>query len=165
MELFIQIRDGQPYEHPIFADNFQQAFPHIDINNLPREFARFERIPQPTSGAYELVEGPVYQWVDGIVKDVWAVRPMTDTERAVKNEQLTQEAYGVRDFLKTVAQQKINEATTDEARQVWMEYLAQLDAYVVVDPADPKIPPPPVVRPDGVVLSTSAPGSMPSVTG
>ncbi len=165
MELFIQIVDGQPHEHPILGENFRQAFPHIDTNNLPPEFARFERIPAPMPETYEAVDGPVYEWADGVVKDVWTVRPMTDAERAVKNEQLTQSAYNMRDYLKTVAQQKITEATTDSARQAWVDYLAQLDSYVVVDPANPQIPPPPVVRPDGVVLSTSAPGSAPSVTG
>ena len=41
MELFIQIRNGQPFEHPIFGDNFRQAFPDVDVDNLPPEFARF----------------------------------------------------------------------------------------------------------------------------
>jgi hypothetical protein len=165
MELFIQIRDGQPYEHPIFADNFQQAFPHIDANNLPPKFARFERIPQPTPGVYEVVEGPVYQWVDGMVKDVWTVRPMTDAEREVKTQQLIDGAYSMRDFFKTLAQQKIDEATTDQARQVWTGYLAQLDAYTVTDPLNPQVPMPPRIDKDGNVLSTTAPGSAPDVTG
>lgn len=85
MELFIQIRDGQPFEHPIFEGNFREAFPHIDPNNLPPEFARFERIEPPQHGVYEVVLGPSYQWVDGIVKDVWEVRPMTAQE--VSNKQ------------------------------------------------------------------------------
>lgn len=84
MELFIQIRDGQPYEHPIFGDNFREAFPDIDTSNLPPEFARFERIPIPDIGVYEIAEGPVYQWVNGIVKDVWTVRPMTAEEKQQK---------------------------------------------------------------------------------
>jgi hypothetical protein len=165
MELFIQIRDGQPYEHPIFAENFQQAFPHIDTNNLPPEFARFERIPQPAPGVYEVVEGPVYQWVDGMVSDVWTVRPMTDAEREVKTQQLIDGAYSMRDFFKTVAQQKIDEATTDQARQVWTDYLAQLDAYTVTDPVNPQVPMPPRIDKDGNVLTTTAPGSAPDVTG
>lgn len=165
MELFIQIRDGNPHEHPIFEDNFRQAFPDIDTNNLPPEFARFERIPQPIPDTYEVVEGPTYQWVDGIVKDVWVVRPMTDAERVVKNEQLTQGAYNMRDFFKTLAQQKIDEAKTDTMRQAWTNYLAQLDAYVVTDPANPQVPMLPRVNADGTVLTTTAPGSAPSVTG
>jgi hypothetical protein len=80
MKLFIQIRDGQPYEHPILEDNFMEAFPHIDPNNLPSEFAVFERIPQPVVGKYEIYEGVRYEWIDGIVKDVHTVRNMTNEE-------------------------------------------------------------------------------------
>ena len=29
--------------------------------------------------------GVTYQWVDGVVKDVHSVRPMTDAERAVRD--------------------------------------------------------------------------------
>lgn len=84
MELFIQIRNGQPFEHPIFGDNFRQAFPHIDVDNLPPEFARFERVPQNVMpDVFEIVEVR-YEWFDGIVKDVWSVRPMTDQEKSAK---------------------------------------------------------------------------------
>ena len=31
LELYIQIRNGQPVEHPIFADNFKLAFPEVEI--------------------------------------------------------------------------------------------------------------------------------------
>jgi hypothetical protein len=84
MDLYIQIRDGQPYEHPIMGDNFRQAFPAIDTGNLPPEFANFERIPAPKIGPFEVLEGPVYEWDNGIVKDVWTISPMTDEAKAAK---------------------------------------------------------------------------------
>lgn len=84
MELFIQIRNGQPFEHPIFGDNFRQAFPDIDVNNLPPEFAVFERVPQNVQPDVFEVAEVSYQWFDKIVKDVWSVRPMTDQEKAAK---------------------------------------------------------------------------------
>ena len=84
MDLYIQIRDGQPHEHPIMGDNFRQAFPAIDTGNLPPEFANFERIPAPKPGPFDVLEGPVYEWDNGIVKDVWTIRPMTDEEKAAK---------------------------------------------------------------------------------
>lgn len=85
MELFIQIKDGQPYEHPIMGGNFCDAFPDIDLNNLPPEFARFERVDCNIEvGIYE-VPFITYQWVGSIVKDVWYVRSMTDEERAEKD--------------------------------------------------------------------------------
>ena len=89
LELYIQIRDGQPHEHPIFADNFKLAFPDVDVNNLPADrFAKFIRVDQPAIGTYEVYEGVTYQWVDGVVKDVHSVRPMTDEERAAKDAEL-----------------------------------------------------------------------------
>jgi hypothetical protein len=84
MELFIQIKDGQPFEHPIFGDNFREAFPNVDTNNLPLEFARFERIECPyVAGLFE-VDIVSYQWVGNVVKDVWALRPMTQEEKDAK---------------------------------------------------------------------------------
>ena len=57
MELYIQIRNGQPFEHPIFGDNFRQAFPGIDVDNLPPEFAVFQRVPQNVMpGPFEVAE-------------------------------------------------------------------------------------------------------------
>jgi hypothetical protein len=88
LELYIQIRDGQPHEHPIFADNFKMAFPHVDTQNLPDTFAKFIRVEAPTPGTYEVYEGVTYQWVDGVVKDVHSVRPMTDEERAAKDAEI-----------------------------------------------------------------------------
>lgn len=88
MELFIQIRNGQPFEHPIFGDNFRQAFPHIDVDNLPPEFAKFERVERPILGAYQAMiqNEPTYELVDGIWKDVWHVRDMTAEEIAAKQQ-------------------------------------------------------------------------------
>lgn len=84
MKLFIQIKNGQPFEHPIFGDNFQQAFPTIDTNNLPPEFARFERIEPPVISVYEVYEGVTYEQDGDIYKDVHHVRPMTAEEKAAK---------------------------------------------------------------------------------
>jgi hypothetical protein len=165
MELFIRLIDGHPYEHPIYAENLLQAFPHVDINNLTSEFARFERVAPPTAGMYEVVEGPTYQWVDGVVKDVWTTREMTVAERSAKNEQMVQGAYELRDFFKTLALQGINDVESDEVRHALRDYVAVLDSYVVVDPANPMVPLPPRVGDDGAVLTTTAPGAAPYVTG
>ena len=84
MDLFIRIQNGQPFEHPILGDNFRQAFPDVDVDNLPPQFAKFERVPRNvTPGIFEVAELH-YEWFDTIVKDVWSVRPMTDQEKADK---------------------------------------------------------------------------------
>ena len=90
MKLFIQIRNGQPYEHPITETNFLTAFPNIDVNNLPQEFANFERVEQPVVAEYEVLVGVTYEWDNGIVKDVWHIRQMTDEERAVYDNKVLQ---------------------------------------------------------------------------
>lgn len=88
MELFIRIKDGQPFEHPIFGDNFRQAFPDVDVNNLPPEFAKFERVERPALGVYEVLtsEEPTYELVDGVYKDVWHKRDMTVEEKTARKQ-------------------------------------------------------------------------------
>ena len=87
MKLFIRIKNGQPFEHPIFEDNFKQAFPKIDTNNLPPEFAEFKRIEQPIIKVYEIYDGVTYEWDGNIIKDVHHVREMTDEEKIEKQNQ------------------------------------------------------------------------------
>ena len=83
MELYIRIVNGQPFEHPILGDNFRQAFPDVDTNNLPADFARFTRVPKPEVTVFQVVSAqPTYQWVDGGVQDVWEIRDMTAEEKA-----------------------------------------------------------------------------------
>jgi len=165
MELFIQIRDGQPFEHPILGDNFREAFPHIDVNNLPPEFARFERLPDPKNATTFQVDEVRYEWFDGVVKDVWSVREMTQEEKTQKLEALTKTALSHCEFLKIMAQEKLDLSTTDEQRQAWTAYIAQLSAWVLIDPENPKLPPTPRIAADGSVLQVTAPGAEPDVIG
>jgi hypothetical protein len=84
MELFIRIKDGQPFEHPIFGENFRQAFPNVDTSNLPAEFARFVRVEAPVVGVYENYTGVTYELIDGVYKDVHHVVPMTEQQKIDK---------------------------------------------------------------------------------
>ena len=87
MELYIQIRDAQPFEHPIMGDNFRQAFPDIDVNNLPPEFAKFSRFVRPSrtvlpEGPYQVTEVRYALDTDSVSwKDEWYVRDMTAEEK------------------------------------------------------------------------------------
>ena len=91
MELFIQLRNGQPFEHPILGRNFREAFPDVDVNNLPPEFARFERLQPPTLGVYEVCT-TAYERVDNIYTDAHKVRRMSTEEKAAK-QQATKDAW------------------------------------------------------------------------
>ena len=94
MELYIQIRNGQPFEHPILGNNFRQAFPKIDVNSLPPEFAKFERVERPVIGVYQAMvqDEPTYELVGGVYKDVWHVRELTAEEIAAK-QQVVKDAW------------------------------------------------------------------------
>lgn len=84
MTLFIKVANGQAVGHPILENNFRQAFPDIDTNNLPPEFAVFERVEQPVLGAYEVYDGHTYEKDGAIFKDVHHVREMTAEEKTAK---------------------------------------------------------------------------------
>ena len=86
MELFIRIKNGQPFEHPIFGDNFRQAFPYINTNNLPVDFARFNRVQPPVLGVYEKNQTVSYQLINGMYTDVFACEQMTAEEITAKQQ-------------------------------------------------------------------------------
>lgn len=108
MELYIRIKDGQPFEHPIFGDNFRQAFPNVDTNNLPAEFARFVRVPAPMLGPYEKNQTVSYQLVDGVWTDVFSCEQMTAEEIAAR-QQATKDAWAENGFASWV----FNETTCE----------------------------------------------------
>lgn len=84
MKLYIQIKNGVPFEHPISEANFKQAFPNVDVNNLPSDFAEFERVEIPLIGPYEVYEGVTYERDGDVIKDVHHVRQLTLEEKTTK---------------------------------------------------------------------------------
>lgn len=84
MNLFIRVQDGQPFEHPMLEENFRAAFPDVDTENLPPEFARFTRVAPPALSAYEVYEGVTYERFGDGFTDTHHVRLMTDAERLDK---------------------------------------------------------------------------------
>ena len=90
MELYIRIKDGKPFEHPIIKENFQQAFPDIDVNNLPSDFAKFERKERPEIGLYQIYEGCTYELVGDTYRDIHHVREMTTDEASEIDKQLNE---------------------------------------------------------------------------
>lgn len=87
MRLYIQIQDGNPINHPLLEDNVVQVWPEIDLDNPPIDrLAKFERIPQPPVGVYEVYQGVTYEWKENIVSDVHHIRPMTLNEQKEKQD-------------------------------------------------------------------------------
>jgi hypothetical protein len=141
-ELYIQLVDGAPHEHPILGDNFRAAFPDVDPENLPADrFARFVRVHHPEVKTFEVAE-LTYDWVDGVVKDIWTIRPMTGEEEAEKREQMAAEAYAIRDGFVQQCQNMIAQVTEPTGNQVWREVMAEFLTWQIesVDPIMPSFP-------------------------
>jgi hypothetical protein len=83
MNYVIQIKDGATFAHPIAVENLVAAFPGIDLENLPAEFAPFERI-DPISMQRKPYEVFVESYVmeDGVVKDSWSVQEVSAEDKA-----------------------------------------------------------------------------------
>lgn len=79
--LYIKIVDGVAVDHPILEENLVSAFPEINLDRLPANFARFQKTPQPRFGVYELCEHSYAANTEDVYTDVWTVRPMTDHEK------------------------------------------------------------------------------------
>lgn len=130
LELYIQIRDGQPHEHPIFADNLKLAFPDVDINNLPKDqFAKFIRVSQPELGTFEVYEGVTYEWDGDVIKDVHSVRPMNEVERAAKIEVIKVSAENVRKARIEHINGMIASEESTIAKDLWGKCLAEHEAW------------------------------------
>jgi len=92
MKLYIKLENGQPIDHPILKENFIQAFPDIDINNLPETFIEFVRVTRPSNlSTYEIYDGVHYEIIDGVCTDVHTVRAMTIEEKQAKQNQVKED--------------------------------------------------------------------------
>lgn len=90
MRLFIRLLNGEPVNHPIVENNMRSAFPDVDLDNLPADFADFIKVPQPLPD--EMPVGPYQEAVTNYVlasdgksyQDQWSVRNLTAEEKAEK---------------------------------------------------------------------------------
>ena len=88
-EFFIQIKDGQPFEHPLGRNNMQHLFPQHDLDNsVPDNFAVFNRIPRPSpTNPYQKTIGPVYTFNEaGEVYDKWELLELTAAEKIERQD-------------------------------------------------------------------------------
>lgn len=93
MELYIEVdENGNCVNHPILGDNLRDAL-NIEPKDGHPKYEPFIRIQQNVfPQTFEISTGVTYQKIDGVWKDVWGVRPMTDEERAIKQAQLDEES-------------------------------------------------------------------------
>ena len=107
MNLYIQIKDGVPVNHPVFMDNLIQAF-----GKIPNDWEQFIRMQQPNIGAYQVLENeqPTYEKQFGYWMDIWAVRDMTPEEKFAK-QQAVRDTFNSREQAENWSAWTLDEAT------------------------------------------------------
>ena len=151
MELFIQIKNGKPFEHPILGENFRQVFPDVDLNNLPNWVARFIRKEKRPTQLFEVYEGVTYEWDGDCVVDLHHFRPMTDQE---KEKLFTDAETEYKQFLNqefASAQQEILSAT-ETNKLHWQNYMNAISAWSLLDVENPNLPVRPAFNDQGQYL-------------
>jgi hypothetical protein len=86
MNLYIRLKNGQPFEHPVTEDNLSQAFPDLNLINLPEWVMPFERVECPIMDVYDVYEGVTYTITNNVCRDVHNIRPMTSNEKTAKQD-------------------------------------------------------------------------------
>jgi hypothetical protein len=79
MNLYIEVENNLPKNHPAFENNLIEAF-----GNIPDNWVLFNRIDIPLVGVYEIYEGVTYELINGAYTDVHHVRSMTTKEIEAK---------------------------------------------------------------------------------
>ena len=84
MNLYIQIEDGQPINHPAYEENLIEAF-----GAVPAHWEPFVRVKHPTLSEFEKWDDPyvTYEKVDGVWTDIYHIVEITAEEKAAKIEE------------------------------------------------------------------------------
>jgi|APGre2960657373_1045057.scaffolds.fasta_scaffold00235_4 hypothetical protein len=139
MECIIKIVDGVPIDHPILLDNFISAYPDIDLNNLPAQWAKFERLAEPE----EILPGETpyhkreqtYTFDESINKwkDTWNVVEMNAEEKAIKRAEGDAIVEEYRQGMLQYGEEKIAQVE-ERFKPVWQTWIDQMKAYTYDDP-------------------------------
>ena len=99
MNLYIRIKDGVPFEHPMLESNLLLVYPDINLNNLPTDIATFTRVARPKLGIYQVYSGSTYECIDNIWQDVHHAREMTEEEKIIKNDEIAEAEIKFQQFI------------------------------------------------------------------
>lgn len=142
-ELYIQLRDGQPYEHPILADNFREAFPDVDTTTFPNEhFARFVRLPRPKNPRGQVYDHTTYEWDGDVVTDVHHFRDITDEEREAQKAQVIEEAIKFKAARIEFINEMLNAGFSEAGHSLWAACLEKHQSWMTDETQHPSEPVP-----------------------
>ena len=164
MMCIIQIVDGKPFEHPIMVENFCQAFPDIDLNNLPERFAWFERKQRPQINPDEevfVVNHSEYVFDGKVWTDVWNIRPKTQEE---KDQDTVLMYKNYKEIILAMRDQALANRMEEDAAVYQAEY-DRVDAFSKDVPLIRRFFMPPRKDENGVWITNNAAGRAPNVIG
>lgn len=92
MNLYIRIKNGEPFEHPITESNLKAIYKDINLNDLPEYVLPFIKNDPPAIDVYE-VRNVSYIISNNTVVETWTVRPMTQEEKIQKQNTTKNEWY------------------------------------------------------------------------
>jgi hypothetical protein len=136
MNLYIQIKNGQPFDDPYLESNLYQIIENFDPNNLPDGWAKFTRVLNPyihDSLYHEVVlHSYTFDSNTNTCTDLWTKRTLNDEELSSKkdnHELIIMEKF---DTLITKATTMIDSFTWDNElnrynKSVWQIYLMMLN--------------------------------------
>lgn len=142
---------GNAVGHPYLVENLKDHFP----NGIPEEkYQPFVRVSRPIPGVFENInDQPTYQKIDGIWQDVWDITLKTDVEiNAIKANIDEQFA-----FVKNLRIEKVNAlladlSTTDAQKNVYNNYLAQIQTFTIKDYNNWSVPTVPKLDHNGNII-------------
>lgn len=86
MKMYILLKNGEPFLHPILESNFLENFQYLGN----QEYVEFKRNPVPQISRFEVFERTDYRWNGNVVEDVHIIRPMTAEEKNLTIEEYKQ---------------------------------------------------------------------------
>ena len=85
MNLFIQIINSQPINHPVLEENLVQVY-----GSVPEGWEVFIRTSPPPIGPYQRLnlEVTTYEKINGVWTDIWCIEEFTPEEKLNQQEKL-----------------------------------------------------------------------------
>tara|TARA_B100000900_G_scaffold286568_1_gene245687 strand:- start:4111 stop:4527 length:417 start_codon:yes stop_codon:yes gene_type:complete len=82
MRYFIKIEENQAVGFPMQQDNFEQAFPNEDLDNLSSSFAEVIKADVPARSVYQILDDPTYTMnADGKMVETFTLSDVSDERK------------------------------------------------------------------------------------
>jgi hypothetical protein len=142
MKLYIEVENGNAIQHPAFEDNLNQAFPE----GIPDRFEPFERIgSQMPVGTFQKSVVAYVKNENGVWNDVWSIEQMSEDEKQIKINQITENVNRVAMANENYASSMILKCTAEadlNGVNAWNNCLNEYKSWKLMSvlPTTPRLP-------------------------